>query len=305
MDDPTVADSAKKARMDNDTSMSSTSLMTSNDDSDFSSLIDPALMASIDQQPSPNGPSLEEASRSMQLAVDALQYSSQRLDQANNDFDRAFAENEVNLDLVDLAVAQGELRNHLSAVAENSNQSIKLEQQQSPVLEPANIEAAEGQQDNATVMEDRLPNLDGADGAEAGLSLGTGSMGATGALETPMRHSARQSKVVDRYVPETNRTSPKLFKTERRGSSSVSNGQSLSTSGKSRRSSSHTSATTHQIAAAVDEGKEYSGTTSARPGSSGSGAAVDADMENPDEALARALQMEELGLRRRASTRGS
>ena len=271
--------------------MGSLSLIASNDDSDFSSLIDPVLMASIDEHPDPTGPSLEQASHLMQRAIDAMDFSTQNLEQQN-------------YNTSDLIIARQESNTNMDAMTENH--SIKLEQEQSPVFERAKSALLNSQQDRRPLTNDRPLNLDGVDETEPEISLETGTVSATVPLGTPMRQSARQSKVVDRYVPETNRTSPKLFKTERRASSSVSNGLSLSASGKSRRSSSHTSATTHQIAAAINEGKEGAGPSGGRPGSSGSGAAVDLDTDgDPDEAFARALHMEELGLRRRASTRGS
>ena len=119
---------------------------------------------------------------------------------------------------------------------------------------------------------------------------------------TPSRHSGRQAKGIDRYVPDDTRQTPKSIKSNQRASSSVSSGQVISVEGKSRRSSSHTSATTHQVAAGQRSGKAGSpvSVSGARPGSSGSAADLELD---PDEAFARQLQIAELGLRRRGTGR--
>lgn len=129
---------------------------------------------------------------------------------------------------------------------------------------------------------------------------------AEGAIQSPVsvsRHSSRQSKAVDRYVPDDTRPTPKPSRVDRRASSSVSSGQTAGSSeGKSRRSSSHTSATTHHVNAGPRTEKPSSRASSARPGSSGSGGVSGRDVD-PDEAFARALQAQEHGLRRRASVR--
>jgi F-box and leucine-rich repeat protein 10/11 len=114
------------------------------------------------------------------------------------------------------------------------------------------------------------------------------------------RHSSRQPKVVERYIPDDHRSptkpQPKAANSERRGSSAAS-GQTMVNSVKSRRSSSNTSGTTHQIAAALKQAGSPS--IKARQGSRGS----TVESEDPDEKLARELQAEEHGLRRRQSMR--
>ena len=115
------------------------------------------------------------------------------------------------------------------------------------------------------------------------------------------RHSSRQPKQVERYIPDDSRSPtkalPKPARDERRGSSATS-GQTMVNSVKSRRSSSNTSGTTHQVAAMMNQGTPPG--TAARPVSRGSTAESDLD---PDEQLARELQAEEHGLRRRQSMR--
>jgi F-box and leucine-rich repeat protein 10/11 len=119
-------------------------------------------------------------------------------------------------------------------------------------------------------------------------------------MSPAQRHSSRQPKQVERYVPENHRSPTKLqsrpARSERRASSAAS-GQTMVNSVESRRSSSNTSGTTHRIAAAT---KEASQEASGRRVSRGSTVESEADA---DEKLARELQAEEHGLRRRASMR--
>jgi hypothetical protein len=127
----------------------------------------------------------------------------------------------------------------------------------------------------------------------------------TGTPRTSMspvqRHSSRQLKQVERYVPQDHRSPtkplPKPASNDRRGSSATS-GQTMVTSVKSRRSSSNTSGTTHQIAAIIK--RAASQEVAVRPVSRDSTAESEPDA---DERLARELQAEEHGLRRRQSMR--
>jgi hypothetical protein len=111
------------------------------------------------------------------------------------------------------------------------------------------------------------------------------------------RHSSRQTKQVERYVPEEHRSPTKPVKPEpsRRASSAAT--VQTATSPKSRRSSSNTSGTTHQQAAI----KQEAGTKIERAGSGERGSTVES--EDKDEKYARELQMMEHGLRRRGSMR--
>ena len=121
-----------------------------------------------------------------------------------------------------------------------------------------------------------------------------------GASTSPMqRHSSRQPKLVERYVPDAQVSPTKPLpqpRGERRGSSAAS-GPTVVNSVKSRRSSSNTSDTTHQIAATMEQA---SSPGAVRPVSRASTAESDL---NPDEKLARELQAQEHGLRRRQSMR--
>ncbi len=117
------------------------------------------------------------------------------------------------------------------------------------------------------------------------------------------RHSSRQPKQVQRYVPDAHPSPTKaqsqLARGERRGSSAAS-GHTRVDSVKSRRSSSNTSGTTHQIAVAMKLASSPAEAAAARPDSRGSTAESELD---PDVMLARELQAEEHGLRRRQSMR--
>lgn len=126
--------------------------------------------------------------------------------------------------------------------------------------------------------------------------------------ETPFaqasRHSSRQPKQVDRYVPEDNRspfkTNAKVGRGERRASSSAVSAHTIISTTKSRRSSSNTSGTTHQVGM-MGLKRRTSRETSVRPISRGS-TGQESDMD-ADERLARELQAAENGLRRRTSMR--
>ena len=113
------------------------------------------------------------------------------------------------------------------------------------------------------------------------------------------RHSSRQPKQVERYVPEDHRSPskplPKPAGSERRESSAAS-AQTMVNSVKSRQSSSNTSATIHQTAMLMNRAgsQDAAGRAASREST---------QSEDPDEKLARELQAEEHGLRRRPSMR--
>ena len=115
------------------------------------------------------------------------------------------------------------------------------------------------------------------------------------------RLSSRQSKPIERYVPDDHRSPSKipLFSAEvdRRGSSAVSV-HSLMHSVKSRRSSSNTSGTIHVMATQIEKAPNANG--EGRAGSRESTAESELDA---DERMARELQAEEHGLRRKRSMR--
>ena len=109
------------------------------------------------------------------------------------------------------------------------------------------------------------------------------------------RHSSRQPKQVERYMPEENRSpsnAKSLPKPAHRGSS-VGSGRPSPASVKSRRSSSNTSGAIHQMNGMLMKREE------ARPRSMSTASSV----LDEDERLARELQAQEHGLRRRASMR--
>jgi F-box and leucine-rich repeat protein 10/11 len=111
------------------------------------------------------------------------------------------------------------------------------------------------------------------------------------------RQSSRQPKQVERFVPEDHRSPSKPQPSARRASSAVS-GHTIINSVKSRRSSSNTSATLmNGVHMAAKESATVNG--AARSDSQGRESTV----EEEDERIARALQQEEHGLRRRTSMR--
>lgn len=130
-----------------------------------------------------------------------------------------------------------------------------------------------------------------------------GDYSGTGDSVGGSRHSSRPPKQADLYTPDDTRSPskpyPKTPRSDRRASSAAS-AQTMGTSIKSRRSSSNTSSTIHQMAILMTRGS-VSREASARPVSRGStGGESDLDA---DERLARELQAAENGLRRRTSMR--
>lgn len=114
------------------------------------------------------------------------------------------------------------------------------------------------------------------------------------------RHSSRPTKQTDRFnLDDYKSPSKPTPNPARRTSSSVVSAQSLHTTVNGRRSSSNTSGTTHQIAAAMVK-RRTSGEMSARPLSRGS-TANESELD-ADERFARELQAKEHGLRHRRTS---
>lgn len=115
------------------------------------------------------------------------------------------------------------------------------------------------------------------------------------------RHSSRQPKQVERFVPDEHRSPSKpLAGSGRRASSAVS-GHTIINSVESRRSSSNTSATLmNGIHVPNKESRTMDGVV--RPGSRGRESTAESEL-TADEKLARELHAEEHGLRRRQSVR--
>lgn len=116
------------------------------------------------------------------------------------------------------------------------------------------------------------------------------------------RHSSRQPKQVDRFVPDDHRSPSKALPNSARRASSTISGHTLLQSVKSRRSSSNTSNTVHVISNTLAPGKTQSGGDAVRPGSRGRESTAESELD-ADEKMARELQAEEHGLRRRQSMR--
>ena len=115
------------------------------------------------------------------------------------------------------------------------------------------------------------------------------------------RLSSRQSKPIERYIPDDHRSPSKIpplpAEADRRGSSAVS-AHSLMHSVKSRRSSSNTSGTIHVMSTQIEKARNGDGERRADSRESTAESELDAD-----EKMARELQAEEHGLRRRQSMR--
>jgi F-box and leucine-rich repeat protein 10/11 len=123
------------------------------------------------------------------------------------------------------------------------------------------------------------------------------------------RHSSRQPKTVDRFVPDAHRSPSKTRVSVARRASSAVSGHTIVATAKSRRSSSNTSTTLHNggstllskdLGGSIDASGNH--LAQARPGSRGRESTAESELD-ADEKLARELQAEEHGLRRRQSMR--
>ena len=279
------------------------------------SLIDPALTAENDM---PIDPSLANIGNLMAPAFDAMQFSTQALAQNDSGDKDALpylppetkeTAEEIAIDpmldqlIEDVTPGEAYVKAEQNFIDKDRSTSL----QSAPSL--ASLSPKTDQHEPpATEMSPPVIN-----GNHPRTSIESNTESVDPSFYTPMsasRQSSRQPKAVDRYVPENARISPKVIKTDRRASSSVGSSgptaPSTSSDAKSRRSSSNTSRNTHQIAATgqVDGNgivKMGSRASSLRHGSRGSGMG-ESDLD-PDEAFARALQVQEHGLRRRASGR--
>ena len=115
------------------------------------------------------------------------------------------------------------------------------------------------------------------------------------------RHSSRQPKQVERFVPEDHRSPSKAHPSSARRASSAVSGHTVINSIKSRRSSSNTSAT---LMNGINITAKEVDPTNRVPRASSQGRESTAESElDADEKLARELQQEVHGLRRRPSMR--
>jgi hypothetical protein len=115
------------------------------------------------------------------------------------------------------------------------------------------------------------------------------------------RHSSRQPKQVERFVPADHRSPSKVQQASVRRASSAVSAHTIVNSVKSRRSSSNTSATLmNGVHISTKNGMPSNGAE--RLGSQGRESTADSEL-TADERMARELQAEEHGLRRRQSMR--
>lgn len=114
------------------------------------------------------------------------------------------------------------------------------------------------------------------------------------------RHSSRQSKPVERYLPDDHRSPSKATTEAARRASSGASGHILPATARSHRSSSNTSNTVHVMNGIVAFPKTTTAADGDRPESRGRESTAESEL-TADEKLARELQAEEHGLRRRPS----
>lgn len=134
---------------------------------------------------------------------------------------------------------------------------------------------------------------------EPGPKLGGTPVASTSPVS--QRHSSRQPKQVERFVPDDHRSPSKAQQSSARRASSAVSGHTIINSVKSRRSSSNTSATLLNGLHASAKGQMPANGVM-RMGSQGRESTAESEL-TADEKLARELQAEEHGLRRRQSMR--
>jgi F-box/leucine-rich repeat protein 10/11 len=299
------ATSKRPARVSNDFETNSKRPKTSANN-DLDGLIDPALTSSfLPQQQAQPEPSLQDASRLMQSAADAIRLSTSEM---NNVYGGTFfhpgqkVAPSVNLDP----------RNQFERIPSPNDLDVKAEHE-SPMLQHSSTQLS-----NGTLVSPPDSTGDGVDfpgtaneGAQSATSPDGGdstSLDHGGHIVTPSsasRHSSRQPKSVVRYVPDSFATKASSSKRseegnfqmhERRASSSAASTLTAVTD-PSRRPSSNTSAMGDGSVAPMRKSSIEIKIPSARAASTDSVAVID----DADERLARELHAQWNGSVRRST----
>ena len=283
-----------------------------NEEADFESLIDPALMADTPSAPPRPQPSLGHAIQQLRAATDVMTRSMQDIT-ASKSVGNEHPQGPPSTQEPNPTSAQGNL-NEGNQLPEMPQAEIPSKQQPSLV----NMSSAASQtpaRSLASPPDSLLQDADFSPTAIANGELtksietnGGGSELGANPLHTPSsesRHSSRQPKQIDRYVPDVTSTSQKPSladdRYDRRASSS---GLSALTSidGMSRRSS-NVSARAGETPATVlaQNIKAETPSSQSRRVSRGRSSFGNPDMDEESLKLIRALQQEDLGLRRRGA----
>ena len=299
------ATSKRPARVSNDFEPNSKRPKTSANN-DLDGLIDPALTSSfLPQQQAQPEPSLQEASRLMQSAADAIRLSTSEM---NNVYGGTFFHPGQKV----APSANLDPRNQFERIPSPNDLDVKAEHE-SPVLQHSSTQLS-----NGTLVSPPDSTGDGVDfpdTANEGAQLATSPDGGDstspdqgGHIVTPSsasRHSSRQPKSVVRYVPDsfaTKASSSKrseegnFQKHERRASSSAASTLTAVTD-PSRRPSSNTSAMGDGSVAPMRKSSIEMKIPSARAASTDSVAVID----DADERLARELHAQWNGSVRRST----
>ena len=283
-----------------------------NEQADFESLIDPALMMDTPSAPPRPQPFLGDAIQQLRAATDAMTRSTQDIAASRN------AGNEHRPISPDTRDADA---NIMQANLDDGNQLPAMPQAEIPFKpEPSLVKmpSAASQTPAGSLASPPDSLFQDADFSPTAMTngeltksietYGGGSDFGGNPLHTPSsdsRHSSRQPKQIDRYVPNAASTSQKPA-TEDAGYSrrASSSGISALTSidGKSRRSSDVSVRAGETPATVIGQNiKAETPTSENRRVSRGRSSFGDPDMDEESLKLIRALQQEDLGLRRRGA----
>ena len=298
------ATSKRPARVSNDFETNSKRPKTSTN-GDLDGLIDPALTASFLPQQAQPERSLQEASRLMQSAADAIRLSTSEM---NNVYGGAFFHpGQTVLSSVDL-----DPRHQFERIPSPTELDVKAEHE-SPVLQHSSTQLS-----NGTLVSPPDSTGDGVDfpgtvddsarsatSPEVGNSTSPNHVGHIVTPSSASRHSSRQPKTVARYVPDSFATKTSSGKRseedhtqnhERRASSSAASTLTVVTD-PSRRPSSNTSAMADGSVAPTSKSSTEMKIPGVRAGSTDSVAVID----DADERLARELHAQWNGSVRRST----
>jgi hypothetical protein len=283
-----------------------------NEQADFESLIDPALMMDTPSAPPGPQPFLGDAIQQLRAATDAMTRSTQDITASRN------AGNEPrqlppNAQDADITVTQGNF-NHENQLPDMPQAETSSKSQPSLVNMPSAASqtpagSLASPPDSIVQETDFSPTAIAHGKLAKSIETNEGGPEFGGnLLHTPSsasRHSSRQPKQVDLYVPDATSTTQKPSaqdaRYDRRSSSSELSALT-SLDGKSRRSSNvSVSAGETPATLAGQNIKAETPTSQNRRVSRGRSSFGDLDMDEESLKLIRAIQQEDLGLRRRGA----
>lgn len=272
---------------------------------DLEGLIDPALASAFLPQQAQPERSLQEASRFVQSAVDAIRLSASEM---NN----AYGPPQSRPSQVVASSMSQEARNHFERIPSPSEPDVKAERE-SPLLQHSSTQLSSGSlvsPPDSTGNGLEFPSMtnDGMQTATSPDSRSAPSPDLGGHIITPSsasRHSSRQPKNIDRYIPDSFVTRASIGRRsedgrteiqERRASSSAASTLTAVTDA-SRRLSSNTSGIMDAFTAPTDMSSTEVKTSGVRAGSTDSVAVID----DADERMAWEVHAQWNGSARRST----